>query len=183
MRHITLPNHLYVWADNTFLTGGKITGRTPAVLHGIYGRPGQVILTHLLLETGAHWSGVPIHGIYHKETSAGAKLQKCQAWGNMGENIEAFSLPYLEGLQIERLSDGEKGHSTGMCIDWTDGFTHHPTMHKTLHLLLMDDGTLSLQPNNGLKWSDPSFVDHSKWEEARHYRRGDQVWYPEWETK
>lgn len=178
MRHVALPHHLYVWADNRYLTGGDQIGITPAVLHGVYGRPGEVILTHLLLETGAHWSGVPLHGVYCKPLIPPQTVQQCQPWGNMGESMEAAHMPYLDGLQVE-VKGGHHGRSTGIVLDWTDGFTRHPSMHKPLHLLLMESGGIWAQPNNHLRWRDPSFVDESTWTGTSAYRRGEQTWHPE----
>lgn len=180
MRHTPLPNHFYVWADKRYLTEGKEEGNTPAVLHSVYGRPGQVLLTHLLLESGAHWSGVPLFAIFHKPHARMPHLAlgRCQPWGNMGEDIEAIHMPYLEGLQISLRGD-RGGRSTGTIIDWRDGFTRHPDMHKPLHLLTMDDGTFALQPNNHIRWRDPSFVVEGRWEETTAYRRGSETWWPE----
>jgi hypothetical protein len=30
--------------------------------------------------------------------------------------------------------------------------------HKSHHILLLDNGQIALQPNNRVKWSEPSFV-------------------------
>jgi hypothetical protein len=179
MRHVTLPHHLYVWCDNKYL-GVEAAGTTAAVLHGLCARPGQAILTHLILETGAHWTGVPIQGIYSKEeVPAPVHLRHIQAWGAMGEQINVCHFPYLEGLQVEVFRKEWHGRSTGIIVDWDDGFTRHPDQHKCLHLLEMETGHYTLQPNNYLRWSDPSFVDENKWEHAKKYRRGDKVWWPE----
>jgi len=178
MKHCALPHHLYVWVDNKYLDGSR--GVTPGVLHGICARPGQVVLCHLLLETGAHWTGVPIHGISCKEiVPAPLPVGRIQPWGAMGSEINVTHLPYLEGLQVEVFKELWKGRSTGIIVDWDDGFTRHPDQHKALHLLEMETGHYCLQPNNYLKWRDPSFVDESKWPIAKNYRRGEEVWWPE----
>jgi hypothetical protein len=178
MKSVALPYHLYVWVDNKHL-GGE-TGTTRAVLHGVCARLGQVILGHVLLETGAHWTGVPIHGIFCKENvSTEFDLKSIQPWGAMGEEINVCHLPYLEGLRIEIFNKKWLGRSTGIIIDWNDGFSRHPEQHKPLHLLQMDTGHYSLQPNNYIRWSDPSFVEVEKWIETKNYRRGDKIWWPE----
>ena len=60
MKHASLPHHHYVKVPNSLLGPKMPSGSTNAILHGIYGHPGQLVLTHLLLETGAHWSGIPL---------------------------------------------------------------------------------------------------------------------------
>ena len=33
-----------------------------------------------------------------------------------------------------------------------------PDEHKSHHIILLDNGQIALQPNNRIKWSEPSFV-------------------------
>jgi hypothetical protein len=33
-----------------------------------------------------------------------------------------------------------------------------PLEHKSHHIILLDNGQIALQPNNRIKWSEPSFV-------------------------
>jgi hypothetical protein len=43
----------------------------------------------------------------------------------------------------------------------------------------MDSGHYALQPNNYLRWSDPSFINPNRWQETKEYVRGEEVWWPE----
>jgi len=176
-RHANLPYHLYVYVDNKYL--GLETGYTQGIWHGVYARSGEVLLSHILLETGAHWTGIPLHAIRHIEGGSNKKSGEIQPWGNMGTDIDVFFLKHLEGLEIEYFSQKLKGTATGIVVDWYDGFTKHPEQHKPLHLIAMNDGNYYLLPNNFLRWFDPSFVEESKWSECKGYRRGSQVWLPE----
>jgi hypothetical protein len=36
-----------------------------------------------------------------------------------------------------------------------------PMEHKSHHIILLDNGQIALQPNNRIKWSEPSFVTKS----------------------
>jgi hypothetical protein len=176
--HCQLPHHLYVWCDNKFINGKE--GTTAGVLHGLFSRQGQIVMTHVLLETGAHWTGVPLHGIYSVETpDSEVTPHSVQPWGAMGSEINCTKLNYLEGLRVEIFKSGWRGRSTGIIVDWFDGFSRYPEQHKPLHLLEMDTGHYSLQPNNYLRWFDPSFIDQNRWRETKDYRRGEQVWWPE----
>lgn len=178
MNHCALPHHLYVWVDNKFLDGSS--GVTRAVLHSLSSRPGQVVMGHVLLESGAHWSGVPLHGIFCSQaTTCEMVVADCQPWGAMGDQIFVTHMPYLEGLKVEVFSAKWQGRSTGLVVDWRDGFSRHPEQHKPLHLLEMDTGHYSLQPNNYLRWGDPSFVEEDMWTKAKGYRRNNEVWWPE----
>ena len=178
MRHVSLPFHIYVFVDNKYLDGS--VGHTLGVLHGLYARMGQVVLTDILLETGAHWSGVPIHGISSRQNPDCNKfLDEIQPWGAMGEELSVSHLDYLEGLQVEIFGEKWKGRSTGLVLDWYDGYSRYPQQHKCLHLLEMDSGHYTLQPNNYIRWRDPSFVVEEDFYKCKNYRRSDKVWYPE----
>ena len=62
-RHANLPFHLYVNIHNSFLGPDMPHGVTQGIWHGIYCRPNQILMCHILLESGAHWSGLPIHAL------------------------------------------------------------------------------------------------------------------------
>jgi hypothetical protein len=50
-------------------------------------------------------------------------------------------------------------------INWGSGdintdisLAEDPMEHKSHHIILLDNGQIALQPNNRIKWSEPSFV-------------------------
>jgi len=176
-RHSNLPNILYVYVENKFLD--KSEGLTEAIWHGVFAREGEVLLTHLLLETGAHWTGVPLHGIHHKPNFIPKKSGVLQPWGNMGVNLDLTSLNHLEGIDVNYFKENLNGLSTGILVDWHDGFSKFPQQHKPLHLITMEDGNYYLLPNNYLRWNDPSFTNEKLWEKCKNYKRGTEVWFPE----
>lgn len=176
-RHGNLPHHLYVYVDNEQL--GLPSGYTEGIWHGVFAREGQILLSHILLETGAHWTGVPLHAIHHKINPEVRKPGQIQPWGNMGTDIDVTYLKHLDGIEVEYFKENIKGIGTGMVVDWYDGFTRYPEQHKPLHIIAMEDGNYYLLPNNYLRWFDPSFTVDSKWQECKNYKRGNQVWFPE----
>jgi hypothetical protein len=98
-------------------------------------------------------------------------------WTAMGPDIEAWHAKYLEGLEVELFRYGWKGKHTGIIIDWTNGFDRYPQEHKPLNLVSLDDGQFALQPNNYCRFRDDHFIDKSKFEQTRFYRRGEEVWW------
>jgi hypothetical protein len=88
MRHCNLPYHIYVNINNVALGPEMPAGTTRGILHGIYCRPGQAIMGHVLLESGAHWSGMLWNYISTSYTFMEQALT-LQPWGAMGEDIEA----------------------------------------------------------------------------------------------
>ena len=63
MKHTNLPGHIYVWVNNKYLGPEMEEGYTYGLWHGIHSREGQILMAHVLLETGAHWSGLPLHAM------------------------------------------------------------------------------------------------------------------------
>ena len=175
-RHANLPYHLYVKVSNKFLGPDMPTGMTAALWHGIYCRPGQVPLAHVLLESGAHWSGLPIHALTTSEIWNEAS--DLIPWGGMGENLDVWHAHYLEGLLVSTLKPiKESGRHTGIMIDWSDGFSKYPQEHKPLSLINLSNGQFALLPNNYFLLHDDHFVDPAAKENLKHYKRGDTVYW------
>jgi hypothetical protein len=170
MNHATLDDIFYVNVPNEHLGPHMPPGTTPAILHGVYGREGQLLLTHLLLETGAHWSGIPLIALGtgtppYPDTNR-------QPWGCMGSEPIVSHLPYLAGLKALTQRGGAR--HTGIIIDWKGAFAKWPQEHKPLSLLVDDDGGFLLLPNNYFSLHDAHFT---KGNPPKEYRRGETTWW------
>ena len=185
-RHANLPFHLYVHVDNRALGPKMPPGTTAAIWHAVYARPGQVVMAHVLLETGAEWCGIQLHQIVSDPKAFGRTNdaflpmgQDLQPWGAMGECIETVHMQYLEGLLVmgSGAGPGFTGRHTGIVIDWADGFSRYPQEHKPLNLIERSDGHYLLFPNNYCRFMDTHFTHSRKDEELKHYRRGERVYW------
>jgi len=153
------------------------TGSTAGILHGVYSRVGQCLLSHVLLESGGHWSGLPLHALHWREGVGEQPL--IEPWGGMGNAITATHLPLLEGLRGCTIGDAVPFRHSGVIIDWNDGYSRYPAEHKPLSLLLTDGGGFALLPNNYFRLYDKHFTAplNSPLGEMVHYRRGEQVYW------
>ena len=182
MKHANLPFHIYVWIDNKFLGDNVPEGKTFGLWHGVHSREGQILMAHVLLETGAHWSGLPLHAM---SSYSGPKdwIEKdpsvLMPWGAMGPDIEAWNAKYLEGIPVDCFRVQQKGRHTGIMIDWTGGFDRYPQEHKPLNLVSLDSGQFALQPNNYCKFRDDHFIKEEFFEQCKNYRRGEKVYWGE----
>jgi hypothetical protein len=176
-KHTSLPFHFYVNVDNMFLGPDMPSGHTKAIWHGVYCREYQTMSCHVLLESGAHWSGLPIQAISTTDDftyNYGALMP----WAGMGEDIEAVFMPFLEGLRANVLQPIERlGRHTGIVIDWKDGYSRYPAEHKPLSLIVLDSGQFALLPNNYVVYEEKHFVNESSAENLKHYRRGERVYW------
>lgn len=174
--HANLPYHLYVHVSNAALGPAMPPGYTRAIWHAVYARPGQLLLAQCLLETGAHWCGIPLHMI-STSSGFGASAPEREPWGAMGERVQAIHAHYLEGLPVTMRSTRDLGRHTGIVIDYEDGFSRYPHEHKPLNLVNLDNGQFALLPNNYLLFADKHFTGDAKSASLAYYRRGETVYW------
>ena len=178
MRHTNLPHHLYVYVDNQFLGPNMPAGTTPGIWHAVYARPGQYLCCHVVLASGAHWSGLPLHALSSTTNFDPDVDDSSQPWGAMGEHIEAIRLDYLEGLTVNAFRAQEDGIHTGIVIDWADGSSRYPAEHKPLSLITTFEGYFLLIPNNHFTVVDKHFVKPDAYkQQLKLYKRGEEVYW------
>jgi hypothetical protein len=170
-KHTPLPFHFYVNVNNAFLGPKMPKGVTKAIWHGIYCREYQTMSCHVFLESGAHWSGLPLHAI-STTTDFSLGPEKVMPWCGMGEELEAVLMPFLEGMETS-----EGGRHTGIIIDWKDGYSRYPAEHKPLSLIQLKSGQFALLPNNYVTYKEKHFVDDAAKKNMKRYRRGEQVYW------
>jgi len=177
--HIALPHHFYVWVDNEHLGHDMQPGLTQGILHGVFARPGQLMLTHVQLQSGAHWSGLPLSVL--RDKAVPDTLPAIEPWGCMGSDITATHFPYLDGLTGKTIKENFLFRHTGIIIDWSDGFSRYPQEHKPLSLIALEAGNFGLLPNNYFTIYDKHFTVNldSPPPELRLYRRGEKVYWEE----
>ena len=149
-------------------------GVTKGIWHGVYGREYQVLLCHVLLETGAHWSGMPIHGISNTNDFS-LSHQELMPWKCMGEDIDVFDVHYLRGLEV--LTKSGLGRHTGIMVDWKDGYSEYPQEHKPLNLVCLESGQFCLMPNNYCRFFDKHFIHQKGSSDTSSYLRGEEIYW------
>lgn len=178
-RHGNLPFHIYVNVDNKFLGPNMPPGTTPGIWHAVYSREYQTLMCHVFLESGAHWSGLPLHAMSTKSDFSWDRMQ-LMPWASMGDEVETFFSKYLEGLscQVHR-PFSSKGRHTGVIIDWADGYSRYPSEHKPLNMIELENGQFALLPNNFLTFSDNHFTRPDAKVNLKHYKRGETIYWEE----
>jgi hypothetical protein len=176
-RNNSLPFHLYVNVDNKYLGPQMPNGVTQAIWHAVYCREYQTLMAHILLESGAHWSGLPIQAISTTKDFSWEREQ-LMPWAAMGDCIESFYAKYLEGLECNVFKPIQsKGRHTGIIIDWTDGFSRYPSEHKPLNVIHLENGQFAFLPNNFIIYNDKHFTNEAAKENLKYYRRGETVYW------
>lgn len=176
-RHADLPFHLYVNVNNRFLGPNMPEGTTAAIWHGVYSRVYQVLLCHVMLESGAHWSGMPLHAL-SATGDFSLPVEQLMPWFAMGEDTEVHFAKYLEGLRCSVHAPFKaEGRHTGIMVDWSDGYSRYPHEHKPLNLISLDSGQFALLPNNYATYQDKHFVSEASRANLKHYKRGEEVYW------
>ena len=173
-KHANLPYHLYVNVDNKYLGPNMPEGTTQGIIHAVYGREYQVLLFHVMLESGAHWSGLPLQAVSFTNDFS-IDHDKLMPWKVMGEDIDVVHFHYLEGLGVETKSGA--GRHTGIIIDWKDGYSRYQHEHKPLNMVALDSGQIALMPNNYCVFTDKHFTNPEAKENLKHYKRGEILYW------
>lgn len=178
-RHANLPFHIYVNVDNLFLGPDMPSGTTQGIWHGVHCRVYQTLMAHVLLESGAHWSGLPIHAMSTTQDFTWDRGQ-LMPWTAMGECIETFYAKYLEGLNCQVFKPFQsKGRHTGIIVDWEDGYSRYPAEHKPLNVIQLENGQFAFLPNNFVVYNDKHFTNDASKENLKYYRRGETTYWEE----
>jgi hypothetical protein len=142
---------------------------TPAVILSVRCLPGQAALFQVLLENGVVRDKLPSHALLTEPELPKPDLpfHYLQIWNCFSYNFTVTSIGYLydtrvsvymkdknwyEGNYYATINWGSPGADSDITL------AEDPMEHKSHHVILLDNGQIALQPNNRIKWSEPSFV-------------------------
>lgn len=161
MLNISIP-HFYakLREEHLYQHDGR-DGFQDVVIFGIQSVVGKAMTFHVMTEEGAVRSRVPIHMLAWKDTAVKKSLDYLQLWDCFGEDVAVVSYDYLVQSRVQVVfKDGTKEWgSYVMTFDWYNNpYSEEPTQYKAAHLIKLDGGNFTLQPNNRLMWKDMSFI-------------------------
>jgi hypothetical protein len=130
--------------------------------------PGSVMLFQVLLDTGILRDKLPIHAIHQTPNLCNTPFHFLQLWNCFSANFSIVEIQYLSGLRVDvLLKDGTWAEGKYMwTFQWGPDLTHgvdltlaiDPTEHKSGHMIALGSGEFAIQPNNRLRWYEPSHV-------------------------
>jgi hypothetical protein len=155
-----LPFHQYVWVDTHF-THHEPSGWVPAVWYGLVAFPGRCWGCTVLLETGACYRNVPLMGLATTPqpepvwTAADA-----QTWDCYGLTFSVWRYTYLADLDVEARTNGRilPGRYLFSVAPLEDAFSQVPEQAKEFTFVALDNGRLTCQPTNHLRFHERSFT-------------------------
>ncbi len=197
---------LKVWVRDEYLyQGTKGKGEfTKGIIISVRSMPGQAALFQVLFENGVMRDKLPSHALLTKPELPEPDLpfHYLQLWNCFSYNFTLLKLNFVSGGPVEVYMKDRKFYSGKYfaTINWGSNdintditLSEDPMEHKSHHIILLDNGQIALQPNNRIKWSEPSFVtkpfpekpdylvcnefynveDHEKW----HTEDSDRMFY------
>jgi hypothetical protein len=176
VNHITgsLPQHVYGRVRKYFVTNGgeaDLGVTEPCIVHAISCRPGHAFTFAVLLECGAQYRGVPIHGLVlgsdlNVPVPPALPLHAHQVWGCFGTRFSLVPMTFNHNLPAQYWDHtGTPRDATG--LGWAvefdgDGYSATPHQDKSFNFLLTPEGYLVAMPNNRVRWFDSSFTDWTR---------------------
>lgn len=161
-------------------------GMEEAYAFAIQSIPGRALGFHVMLQSGAHYRGVPIHGIALSESSPEIALGDCQLWDCFSYKPAITVFSYLRDHEADcHLRSGTASGTYLFTVDWLPdswerpGWTLQPEQNKCAHVLALDDGNLVALPTNRIAWKDGYFVGKSPDPRARAYSVQDMAFHAE----
>jgi hypothetical protein len=170
---LSLPFHVYGYVDKAFLSGDLKQGWEAAIWFGVTLPRNRAIGLTVLLENGAQYRELPSHAWAFANVAPKWTLKDAEAWDCFGGAAQLIEYSYLTDVQVQTSIRGLIGNYL-FTLEWGDnGFSKFPPQSKTLHALQLRNQRLTWQPNDRLRWHDPSFTKGS---DITWLRRQTEVW-------
>ena len=142
---------------------------TEGIVISVRCMPGQVALFQVLLNNGVLRDKLPSHALLTSPNTPTPDLpfHYLQIWNCFSYNFTLLQLNFIKDAPVEIYMKNRQWYSGKYfaTINWgsndinTDiSLAEDPMEHKSHHIILMNNGQVALQPNNRIKWSEPSFV-------------------------
>ena len=172
-------------------------GVTGATIFGVSSVAGRALGFHALLNNGAMIWRLPIHALCTKGDAPRMKLKELELWDAFSYRLAVTEFSYLLVRDDQGLPQGPAGQHWQLLfpgiyrftVDWfgnPDSEDPGPGGHKCAHVIELDNGCFTAQPNNRLCWAEPSkvrlFVDGKK---TPDYKTNTHLWKCEdgsWQT-
>ncbi len=181
----SLPLHLYGKVRSEFITNGANTGVENCIIHAISARPSEALTFSVLLENGAQYRGIPIHGLIVGQDPKmfippALELQSHQCWGCFGTEFSIVNMQLNHSMSATwkgSLGNTFTGRGLGWAIEFhNDGYSNAPHQDKSFNMLVSSEGYLAAMPNNRVRWWDDSFTN---WELPIKLKVNHQKFYVE----
>jgi hypothetical protein len=142
---------------------------TEGVIISVRCMPGQAALFQVLLENGVMRDKLPSHALLTEPELPNPDLpfHYLQIWNCFSYRFTLTQLSYVYDTNVDVYMKDRQWHKGTYyaTINWGSNdintditLAEDPLEHKSHHIILLDNGQIALQPNNRVRWYEPSFV-------------------------
>lgn len=175
--------YLHCWVRRRFISDRD--GMEEAYAFAVQSFPGRCLAFHVMLKSGAHYRGVPIHALAVNPSAPEPALSDCQLWDCFTYNPVVHCYAYLRDHQADcvlrsRTEDGVYLFT----VDWLPDhrgpdWTHIPDQNKCGHVLALESGNLCCLPTNRIAWKDGHWIGSQPDPRSQGYTVQEQVYQAE----
>ncbi len=157
---VDLPFHVYGFVERKFANDGTDAGFEPAVLFGFTVPRNRSVGLNVLLANGACYRNLPPHAwAFNVDAQPAWPIESAQAWDCFGGTAQVLEYAYLRELPVRLRQGGYPGFYLFTLEFGEDGFSRYPAQSKCLHAIELENGRLTLQPNDRIVWHETSFTN------------------------
>jgi hypothetical protein len=142
---------------------------TEGVIISVRCMPGQAALFQVLLDNGVMRDKLPSHALLTEPELPETDLpfHYLQIWNCFSYRFTLTQLSYVYDTNVDVYMKDRQWHKGTYyaTINWGSNdintditLAEDPLEHKSHHIILLDNGQIALQPNNRVRWYEPSFV-------------------------
>lgn len=162
MLNVNIPHfYCYMRKEHMYQHQSHIGEYVKVTVFGVRSVPDRALLFHVLTDDGIVRSNVPVHMLCHTESAPNVPLDHLQLWDCFSVNCASIVYDYLKNSRAKVVFKDRTEHwgDYMMTFDWYDNpYSDEPTQYKCLHMIKLDNGCYTLQPNNRIFWKHMSFV-------------------------
>lgn len=162
MLNVNIPHfYCYLRKEQMYQHNDHFNELVKVTVFAAQSNPDTALLFHVMTDEGIVRSRVPIHMLLHKTEAPKLPLDFLQLWDCFSINISCITYDYLNASRSKVIlkDQTELWGNYMMTFDWHDNpYSNEPTQYKCLHLIQLDNGLFTLQPNNRIYWKHMSFT-------------------------
>ena len=141
---------------------------------------GQAIGFDVLTDFGGLFSRLPISALCWKQCAPVRDVHELELWNNFSYDVEAHEYQALSGLRCSVILKDKKWYDGEymFTLSWL-GSQHADTPgdggFKRAHIIKLEEGNYAAQPNNRVRWYEPSFIT-KPWPPAPDFLTNTHKW-------
>ncbi len=165
----------------------------PCCVFAVDSVSGHAIGFDCMTDFGAQFARLPVSAFCWKEDAPRYSLETLELWNSFSYSVEAIEYEYLHQMRCDvRLPGTSHTWTSGIymfTLSWYGSrYAEDPGAggFKRAHIIKLDNGNYAAQPNNRLRFYEPSFITKS-FSEKPDFKTNSHIWNVEnkgqWRTE